>query len=362
MDFSCRCMSCVMLNSKRDKAGNKLPLTPMRKQLQMDWCQNKNTIKMKTSASSFRTKIEANFSMEIKSNIVVKVQPNIEARTISRMQSRIETKVQSRIETKTQSRTETRIQSTQIESKRIESKWIEHRVASPVRNYSPIAKNLKAIDSARKTVTKTPIKLQPTNEFKTQSKLNQSVPVLGPKSKSIAENQKTKDSDSKSFAAEPKNKNEVKNTGKNEADQNIDLNTVPEAVPEENTPNDTNELSSSKNDPSPAELPIEHLENIDIKQEEISEVQDVDETEYTQSDDIQITSSQSKWTEEVVKLLNTGSEMDISIKLATIGPKTAALITKCREVRGEFEQIEDLQKGLGWSDKVYKRFIMKNFL
>lgn len=72
--------------------------------------------------------------------------------------------------------------------------------------------------------------------------------------------------------------------------------------------------------------------------------------------------AQLKWAEEVLNLLNTGTEKELSEKLTTIGPKTAAKIAKCRKIHGEYQHIEDLRKMLGWSENVYSKFLAKNFL
>lgn len=64
----------------------------------------------------------------------------------------------------------------------------------------------------------------------------------------------------------------------------------------------------------------------------------------SKDDDTKITSFQSKWTDEVLKLLNSGSETERSKKISTVGPKTATLTTNCRKTRGEFEKINDLMR------------------
>lgn len=306
--YSCSCVSCVSLTPKVDKFGKQsMPLTSIRQQIRMDLCQNtakfkaSSIVRTHQSSVDIRVHFETKFSMKIKSKVQTKIEPKFE--------------------------------------QKIQPK------PSPARNFTSFTTNSKAIGLTRKTVTKTPItKFQP-------KKFNPSVPTLGLKSsKPNTKNQMANESNLIKVApAISKNINEIENAEKCDIDCNIDSNTVLEVVAEKSS------VTKEVNQPSPIAL----KENL---QQKASELQSEDETAQIKDDDIKTTSSQLKWIAEVLKLLNTGSEMDISEQLATIGPKTATLITRRRKFHGEFEQIDDLQKKLGWSDKVYQKFLLKNFL
>lgn len=75
-----------------------------------------------------------------------------------------------------------------------------------------------------------------------------------------------------------------------------------------------------------------------------------------------IGSYQIKWVDEVLNLLNTGSEKELKEKLMTIGVKKAAQIINCRNTHGHFQQIDSLRQMLGWTQSAYTKFLQKNFL
>lgn len=227
------------------------------------------------------------------------------------------------------------------------------RVSSPARRFSYL-----------KTVTKTPHRFQPKSLLKIQSKLNQSLPILGEKSKSIAKNQMANNS-----VIESAEKCDVNS---NMCSQTVDSNVVAvesvilETKQQPLACEEIKEISMRTNEPSLAKLSTVIKEITNTQQPEASVVKVDDKILRTKDDDNKTTSTstspQSKWADEVLKLLNTGSEKQISNKLATVGLKSAAMIIKCREIRGKYEQLGDLQKKLGWSDKVYQKFLMNNFL
>lgn len=117
------------------------------------------------------------------------------------------------------------------------------------------------------------------------------------------------------------------------------------------------ETSTTENEPSTGEE-----QSAFVQQEDAPVTSTENEFAETNDDDIKITSAQLKWTEKILNLLNTGSKGDLSKTLATIGSKTAVRITRYRKIHGNFEQIADLQARMGWSDKVYQKFLTKNFL
>lgn len=347
----CHCEICA---PKSEKFGNRtLPLpTTNRSHL----CRNADKFqtsicKTTQSPSNFRTRFSTNLSMKIKSNVSVEVQP----------------KMQLKIEPKT--------------TPRVQPKRIDQRVSSPARSFNSFAKSLKTFDSTPKTVAvKTPIRsrsMQPKlNGF--QSKFNQSAPIIVAKSTPISKMTKAaKVSDlkvvSKKLASitdtEP-NDNEIERVEDCNVESCIESNDVTEVIVEESavvkdspTVCDENSIACNAPVPVPAKPSILFEENTPIQQQAAPKVLVEDETAASEkADDTQMTSSQLKWANEVLDLLNTGSEAKISNKLVTIGLKTAAQIIKCREIRGKFQQIEDLKWKLGWSEKMYQKFRLRNFL
>ena len=105
------------------------------------------------------------------------------------------------------------------------------------------------------------------------------------------------------------------------------------------------------------------LQETNNNQQEAHETQPEERIARTKREHIKMKSAQSKWVEEVLNLLNTGSVDDLSKNLATIGPKTAVRIIRCREIHEiEFKFIDDLQKMSGWTEKEHKKFLSKNCL
>lgn len=283
--------SSILLTPKGDKLGNKsMQLTPIRQQIQTDFCQNRQ--KFKASVCSYQS-----------------------------------------------------------------SKNLQQQVQA-------------------KVATKTPIKMQPKSFVKTHTKSNGSAPKFDQKVLKltiIIKKEETSGLDLKSVPAilvtnvhTNQNANEIESAGKCNIDSKLDSNIVrEEAVKAVNEEIDLplqicvkiEETSTTENEPSTGEE-----ENTLTQQQDAAETPTKNEFVETKDDDIKIPSSQLKWTEEVLNLLNTGSEDDLSKTLATIGPKTAIRITRCRKNHGNFDQIADLPRRLGWSDKVHQKFLSKNFL
>lgn len=364
MDKLCHCDSCVVFAAKADKFGNKsVQMTAIRQQVQMDLCRNKQQFQASVysyqSTSNAQSRVQTSISMNIKSNFVVEVRPS----------SKPKSKFQPKIEFKSTAQFQTTIQmnaQSKAEPKRIaEVVKTSSCQSSPVRKFNSMPNNSKAVVPVQRIVKKTPIK--------TQSTLNQSAAKSDRKvAKQLIKKEETSDLKLKPIPAtlvpklEPdQSENKAESTGKRNIDSNMASNTVPEEVVAVTTVKKEidstssicvkiEETSPTKSDPSSDEQLTQQQDAPDTPTE--------DEFAKTNDEDIKITPSQLKWTDEVLNLLNTGSEAELSKTLATIGPKTAIRITKCRNVHGKFDQIGDLQKRLGWSEKVFQKFLSKNFL
>lgn len=354
MDKLCDCVSCDLFAAHGEKFGNKsVQLTTIQQQVQMDLCQNKQRFKASVcsyqSSSYFQSRTQTKISTSIKSNFVVEVQSKVQSRigikTTTNFQTTIQTTVQSKAESK-------RIVAVGQGTKAIQS--------SPARNFNSLPKKSMAVVPVQKTVPKTPMKVQPKALVKTQPKINKSASKFSPKLLgAVIKEEKTSDLDLKPTSAT--------------------------SIPKDDTDRNENKLKSVSTDPVEAvktikkeiDVPmptcvkiekIERISPIKIEPSSDNEEQDAPETPIedkiaqSNDDDTETTSPQLNWTEEVLSLLNTGSEEELSKTLATIGPKTAIRITRGRKAHGKLGQIDDLQKRLGWSDKVHQKFLSKNFL
>lgn len=314
-----------------------MPLTPIQQRIQKDLCQNPEKGQTPTrthqASGAFASYTETQFSMQIKSKIVVSVR----------------------------SKTETRVQAVES-SMNFQTRRIELRVpVSRGRNLEPIEDQLKAIDLGRKAVPKSSTKCKSKHVSQTQSSSKQSGTAVDTEWNSIIDRkQKSNDLNGKRSAtvSHPaieweQFSDEDSENNKYDGDTNIDL--QPDA--DETSFAETEEISPIKSGPKPEES------SITLQEKNESEVGSKQGTAAaSDTDSIKITSSQSQWAEDVLNLLNNSTEKDLSKKLATIGPKTAMRIIKCREINGEYQRIDDLRKMLGWSERVYKKFLSKNSL
>lgn len=272
-------------------------------------------------ANSFET---LNISMQFNSSVFKrKVHPEIVASTSPRFQPR-------------------RIQSANVHPK-IESKRIQQRAPSPGRSFTSSTNGLKPFESATKTtVGKTPTKILSKSLPRMQSKLSGNARGIVSTSTPITKISKRAQND------------DTNKIGKKyEINYNIDSFAISEAVAEETSVAEAMTRISLADDVNEENFQSQLQTSEEKRRNDIAS---------EDGEDTKIKSTQSKWNDEVLKLLNTGSEMELSEELATIGPKTATLIRKCREKRGDFGEINDLQIKLGWSDKVYKKFLLRNFL
>lgn len=383
-NIPCDCMTCVSLTSN----GQKWPLTPNQLRIVRDLCQNperwQSSTRKQQSSSTFESYAETRVSMVQMKSSVVQVK--------SKGKSRIETRIQAQIQS-----------SIHFECKRFEQRV----VTSPDRNSKSMACNLKAIEPKREMASK--------HLNKVDSKVKQNEPAVTSKSKSSTDRKqkhapvllikKEKMENERSeqrkpdpaAAAKPKSpiadqshkhtkllatipliaiKKEPISIEEATGDEDkvsaylatvplvtikkepIELDESNESVPP-NTPTNASSIASID------EIsPIKSYSSIEASSCEFKEIANPKSRNASASDtdNIQATSPQSKWAEEVLALLNGGSEKELIKTLSTIGQKTAALIIKCREIHGKYQQIDDLEKMLGWSKKVYTKFLSKNLL
>lgn len=353
----CTCSAC---KPKCEKFGNRTPPLARRNSARFHTsiCQHQ-------SPRSLQTRVSTKLSVKLESNIVVGVSPNLSKTKITTPRSAV--KFQPKVHTKVQPK--------------IDSPRTGQRVSSPARNFRSFAKDLKVFDSTTKSIVKTPTKFRPKSLYSTQSTLNQTAPTAlksTPIAKcKIAEIAGSKIAPMKSVTIVDTERNEIEieEIGKMDVNSNIESNAVTAVMEEESDViNEKNQYlpvcdeivnvpTMENNQKLPTEIPNLPEGNTRIEKQGATVVRAEQKTNVDTTDNIlATTSSQSKWTDEILKLLNTGSASKISRELVTIGPKTATQITKCREIRGKFEQIEDLKTRLGWTDKVYQKFQLKNFL
>lgn len=342
----CHCEICI---PKSEKCGNRTMPLPHRntKNFQTSNCKHQSPSNHKTRLS---TKLSMTF-VEVKREMKSK----IEQKTTPKVQSKVQTKFR----------------------RSTEPKQYNRRVLSPARSFNAFEKDFKAVDSRGKPVVKTPTNFRPKSLLAVQSKLNQSKPSMALKSTPITKNKAAKAANVKVIPKKlvpiidiERNENEMENMEKYDVNSNIVMNAVTEVSTEKDVVPKV-EIGQSvpvcneieKWSPTKIDSPADDLSSIPILEiTQILEYLEIKLAESTIDDDIKTTASQSKWSDEVLDLLNTGSESQIRSKLVTVGPKYALQITKCREIRGKFEQIEDLKTKLGWTEKVYQNFRSKNFL
>lgn len=283
-------------------------------------------------ANSFET---LNISMQFNSSVFKrKVHPEIVASTSPRFQPR-------------------RIQSANVHPK-IESKRIQQRAPSPGRSFTSSTNGLKPFESATKTtVGKTPTKILSKSLPRMQSKLSGNARGIVSTSTPITKISTAKNEIFPMEIKRAQNDDTNKIGKKYEINYNIDSFAISEAVAEETSVAEAMTRISLADDVNEENFQSQLQTSEEKRRNDIAS---------EDGEDTKIKSTQSKWNDEVLKLLNTGSEMELSKQLATIGPKTATLIRRCREKRGDFGEINDLQIKLGWSDKVYKKFLLRNFL
>lgn len=193
-----------------------------------------------------------------------------------------------------------------------------------------------------KPVLKTPTKCQPKYVPRIQSKLYQSTPLIGQQSTPIIQNKMAKTANLKVIAKKLMpiidtecNKNDSKTVENCNVNGNTETDDISGIIGDDDVTKDSSEIA----------LALEEMK--------IAEPSD---------DEPKTSTEQPPWIDVVLKLLNTADEKLLSNKLATVGWKTAVQIKRCRDFRGEFKQLEDLQTKLGWSDKIYKKFRSSNFL
>lgn len=330
----CHCVICV---PKAEKFGNRtlpLPCRGSAGRLHTSICSRQ-------SPSNSNTRFSAKLSMRLNSSVALEV-----PRRTSTVQPRIQT--------------------TKVPPKRI-----DHRISSPARSFSSFSSGLKT----GKPVPNTPTKCQPKYLPRIPSKLNQSTPSIAAKSTPIMQNKTTKATDLKVIAKKllpiidtECNKNESETVENCDLNGNTETDGVSESIADDSVTKDSSEIALvlqemaiAENDQTPAQPLILLQENAQTQQPEPSIVH-ADNEIACKDDGTKPSSTQSKWIDEVLSLLNTGTEKQLSNKLATIGFKIASQIIRCRAVRGKFERMEDLQTKLGWSNKVYKKFLSNNFL